>query len=44
MIKQRRMRKEGHIACMRKRGMHTEFWQEYQKERDNYKNLDMSEY
>jgi hypothetical protein len=26
MIKSRRMRYEGHVACMEKRGMHIEFW------------------
>jgi hypothetical protein len=35
MIKSRRMRWEGHVARMGRRGMHIWFWWESQKERDH---------
>jgi hypothetical protein len=34
MIKSRRMRWEGHVARMWRRGMHIGYWWESQKERD----------
>jgi hypothetical protein len=36
MIKSRRMRWAGHVARMGRRGMHTGYWWESQKERDHY--------
>jgi hypothetical protein len=35
MIESRRMRWAGHVACMGRRGMHTAFWWESQKEIDH---------
>jgi hypothetical protein len=35
MMKSRRMRWAGHVACMEGKGMHIGFWWESQKERDN---------
>jgi hypothetical protein len=35
IIKSRRMRWAGHVACMGRRGMHIGFWRESQKERDH---------
>jgi hypothetical protein len=35
MIKSRRMKWAGHVARMRRRGMHIGYWWESQKERDN---------
>jgi hypothetical protein len=35
MIKLRRVRWAGHVAHMGRRGMHTGFWWESQKEKDN---------
>jgi GH43 family beta-xylosidase len=34
IIKSRWMKWAGHVACMGRSGMHTEFWWESQKERD----------
>jgi hypothetical protein len=34
MIKSRRMRSEGHVVRMGRRGMHIVYWWESQKERD----------
>jgi hypothetical protein len=41
MIKSRRMRWGGHVARMRRSGMHTGFWWKRQKERDHYEGLDV---
>jgi hypothetical protein len=41
VVKSRRMRWSGHIAHVRKRGMHTGFWQESQKERDHQNDRDI---
>jgi hypothetical protein len=41
MIKSRRMKWEGHVARMRRRGMHVRFLWESQKERDHYEHLDV---
>jgi hypothetical protein len=35
MIKSRRIRRAGHVARMRRRGMHIEYWLEIQKKRDH---------
>jgi hypothetical protein len=35
IIRSRRMRWEGHIACMGEKRMHLEFWWEIQEERDH---------
>jgi hypothetical protein len=35
MLKSRRMRWAGHVAQMRRRAMHIEYWCESQKKRDN---------
>jgi hypothetical protein len=35
MIKSRRMRWAGHVARMRRSGMHIEYWWESQKDRDH---------
>jgi hypothetical protein len=39
MVKSRRTRWEGYVSCMERRGMHTRFWWERQKEREYYKDL-----
>jgi hypothetical protein len=39
-MKSRRMRWAGHEASMGRRGMHTRFWWENQKDRDHWKDLD----
>jgi hypothetical protein len=36
-----RMRWEGHVARMRIRGMHIEYWWEIQKERDHWEDQDV---
>jgi hypothetical protein len=41
MLKSRKMRWVGHVARMRRRGMHIGYWWESQKERHNYENLDV---
>jgi hypothetical protein len=41
MIKPRRIRWTGHVACMGRSGMHTRFVWENQKERDHYEDLDV---
>jgi hypothetical protein len=41
MIKSRRMRWPVHVALMGRRGMHTGFWLEIQKERHHYEDLDV---
>jgi hypothetical protein len=41
MIKSRRMRWAGHIACMGRRRMHVRFWWEGQKERDHQEDMDV---
>jgi hypothetical protein len=35
MIKSRRMRRAGHVARIRRRGLHVGYWRESQKERDH---------
>jgi hypothetical protein len=41
MMKSRRMRWAGHVACMGRRGMHIGFLWQSQKERDHYEDLDV---
>jgi hypothetical protein len=42
MIKSRRMRWSGHIVRMERRGMHILYWWGSQKQRDHYKDQDVS--
>jgi hypothetical protein len=41
MIKSRRIRWAGHVARMRRIGMHIGYWSESQKERDHYEDQDV---
>jgi hypothetical protein len=41
MLKSRRMRWAGHVARMKRRGMHTRHWWEIQKERDHWEDQDV---
>jgi hypothetical protein len=41
MIKSKRMRWEGYVTRMRRRGMHLGFWRKSQRETDHYKDLDV---
>jgi hypothetical protein len=42
LIKSRRMRWAGHVARMGRRGMHTGYWWESQKESDHWEDQDES--
>jgi hypothetical protein len=41
MIKSRRMGSAGHVARIRRRGMHIEYWWKSQKERDHWEDQDV---
>jgi hypothetical protein len=36
------MRFVGHIVCVGRKGMHTGFWWDIQKERDHYEDVDVT--